>query len=607
METYRVKFTDIDSSEVSVNSSEGLKGFFNINAPKGTGEAKLFPKGSGDLIKRLIGYPCLTFPAIQDVLDFNSKYPCYVSAPCDLTINKGYAAITQYGVYAFQSVDGNITSNIDIKPITVVNGVEGFTLEIDSNDVVVEYTQATYDKYNSIGAKLKLNDGTPQDFDESLSVTLTETSLSDVVVTIVEGTIESSKVIFTVNQVSQTSIPLTLSIKDLELEDVTGDGLTADKSKFDVKISYKEDSYPHVFTSREISGNLDFQAELSDGTKNYIVDKVSKYSSIEISNINLEAIIEGTSPLGAISDSVTLVGESRVSNVDADSWSEAYKDIYDDVKIFIDPEGTIDSTVAGSLRANKKTSTIISVFDNYPGNIEKGSKLQGMDSETILTGTPDNKPIKQVRGFVQYYNKFKVYEGFTNTNYWTTFLGKVGIKLADIMVIASGGVAPMFLNDAQGLGGQLDVDFEDIYYTFSEEAQKNFDTIGVNPLFWDKNYGVYIGGQKTSFSKVGVISDWGFIGHSMAFDLFRDEVKQTILIPQIGKALSPKNYEIRGDQMQKLIDARVEGAKAIWDSARYEHVNIEENKALRKYVVKVWVKVFPFAEETELIFENVAQ
>jgi len=608
METYRVKFTDIDSSEIFLDEAKGLKGFFNISAPKGNKAGFLFPKGAEATIKRLIGYPSATYPAIQDVIDYNAKYSCYIAAPTIETTKKGYAAITQFGVYPFQSVDGDISGVGEESVVPIIDGEDGATVApIADTSVTITLTADAYAKYSKIsGLKVKLNSVTAVDFADFNETTF-DLTIDDATLDVDNYTLDwlvpitAANTLFTISQVSPTALPLRVNITDLQFVDTAAAGLDAAKTKFDLKLSYVEDNYPNKYVSQEISGNLDFTSELEDGTKNYIGDKISEYSSIEIANINLEIPIE--TGYTSLTGSTTIAGEARNTSDVAANWVEGQKDIYDDVKVFMDPEGTLTEETATSLRANNQTSSIISIFNNY--SVLEGTKLSKADSEVILTGTP--QPIKGIKGFVQYHNKFKISESFTNTSYWTSFIGKIGVKLSDIMVKALGGASPMFLDDARGLGGQLDVDFDKIFYTYSEDAQKNFDKIGVNAIFWDKNYGVYIGGQKTSFSRVGVISDWGYIGHSMAFDIFRDSVKQTVLIPQIGKALSPKYYEIRGDQMAKLISQRVDGTNPIWASARYEHVNKDQNKALRKYVVKVWVKVYPFAEETELIFENEAQ
>lgn len=95
----------------------------------------------------------------------------------------------------------------------------------------------------------------------------------------------------------------------------------------------------------------------------------------------------------------------------------------------------------------------------------------------------------------------------------------------------------------------------------------------------------------------------------MSFDLFKKAVRENVMMAQIGKPINPFYMNLRRTQTQNILNSRLIGPTAIWtDGAVYvEEVNTDQTKLENKFVIKVRVKVTPFSETVELIFNNVAQ
>jgi hypothetical protein len=95
----------------------------------------------------------------------------------------------------------------------------------------------------------------------------------------------------------------------------------------------------------------------------------------------------------------------------------------------------------------------------------------------------------------------------------------------------------------------------------------------------------------------------------MSFDLFRKEMKNVVMTPQIGKPISGIYMQLRTDQSNIILGKRLAGNSAIWNDGKIfiKEVNTPQTKAQNMFVIKARVQVIPFAEYVELIFENIGQ
>ena len=110
---FRLSFNDIDTSQALGVVDSFIRGYMVLKAPKGNALPTYFPRGSANKIISLIGVPSVTYPNIQDALDFNAQYGLYISSPASGSL--GYASyyggvyLTVYCLFNFDSVS-DITS-----------------------------------------------------------------------------------------------------------------------------------------------------------------------------------------------------------------------------------------------------------------------------------------------------------------------------------------------------------------------------------------------------------------------------------------------------------------------------------------------------------------
>jgi hypothetical protein len=286
-------------------------------------------------------------------------------------------------------------------------------------------------------------------------------------------------------------------------------------------------------------------------------------------------------------------------------WDKAGDELYNDTKIFFEPEcvSSLATTLANYRNTQYPFSTFITGIKVANGPTSSPSEVAAAVQAIVSarSGYPN------LTGLAYYCNEFRVTENYSGSTYWTIPTGAVASMLAKIMEDRLGGAAPMFVNENQ-LGGQISKSVKKQKYSFDAGSLDILDAAGVNPIILDTMYGLMITSQKTAQSPMA-LSDWSFLGHSMAFDLFRDEMKRSVMIPQIGKLIDPFHLSLRKDQTNVILRKRLQGATAIWAQgvAYVNEVNTPDTLMQNKFVIKVRVKVSPFSEYVELIFNNVNQ
>lgn len=172
-----------------------------------------------------------------------------------------------------------------------------------------------------------------------------------------------------------------------------------------------------------------------------------------------------------------------------------------------------------------------------------------------------------------------------------------------------GGVAPMWENQGTpAMGGQLKmVTVYKMRYKYSKSQLDKMDELNYNPIINDRQYGVMCVGQKTC--KDGEVTDWSYIGHASAFLNFIKQVRENVMIPQIGKANNPYYRTLRKEQVEQYLSKRLEGNNRIWaeasvDTSTADGVNDVHALRARKFVINVVIRVDIFSETVELNFTN---
>ena len=278
------------------------------------------------------------------------------------------------------------------------------------------------------------------------------------------------------------------------------------------------------------------------------------------------------------------------------------------VNIFFDPE--CDSINVPTIMNNLRTTTFpFSTFITgvKVANLVSISPSDVANAANAIVSARGNLP--NTTGLAYYCNEFWMTEAYNSTSYWNIPIGSIAGMLSRIMDFRLGGAAPMFTNEGNpAVGGQLNKSVIRQKYNFDATSLDTLDAAGVNPLILDTFYGLMITSQKTAQSALN-LTDWSYLGHQMSFDLFEAEVRQNVMLPQIGKLIDPFHMQMRKSQVQTLLNKRLAGPTTIWTDAKVfvQEVNTPDTMAQNNFMIKVRVKVTPFSEIVTLLFENVAQ
>ena len=287
-------------------------------------------------------------------------------------------------------------------------------------------------------------------------------------------------------------------------------------------------------------------------------------------------------------------GDDSFFDICSLGWAEAFNSKYDECSIFMETTGieALKSTLA-SLRATQKLSTMIS-----PKVI---TKAEFDDVDTIAVTA-------RLTGTAQYIGEFQVKDPYTGKKYWCMPIGDVGVNLSRIIEKKLGGWAPMWQNITGGLGGQLGRAVLKSKWDFSDEDTKVLDEKGLNPISFTADDGLMILSQKTTQDPTNT-TDWSYLGHTMSFDLFKRDIRDNVMRPQIGKPINDYWMNIRQQQADAILSKRLSGTQPIWSEGKMDiaSVNTATTKAMRKFCMKATVKVTVFSEKVELTFQNEAQ
>lgn len=198
-------------------------------------------------------------------------------------------------------------------------------------------------------------------------------------------------------------------------------------------------------------------------------------------------------------------------------------------------------------------------------------------------------------------------------SFYSSMVGARAVMQARIIEKNYGGSAPMYINDSNGLGGQLGslVGSSKLRYSFKDpDIRQKFANKNYNVVVSDPNYGVLITSQMTC--KSGALTDWSYIGHACAFLNLQKLIWDNVMTPQIGKANNPYFRELRAQQVQRYLDVRTGGSNSIWaaatvDTSTAPGVNDAAARKANKFVITVKVKVNIFSETVTLNFVNFPQ
>lgn len=288
-----------------------------------------------------------------------------------------------------------------------------------------------------------------------------------------------------------------------------------------------------------------------------------------------------------------------------EGWNHAFSSEYADVMLFIDPEFSQGvATTFASLRGNTHIFSTFVTGMRVP-NAPAMGKTEATAVVNALRVKRSGYPM--ITGLTYLVNELEVNDGYSSQKYWTIPVGSYATNLAKIMEDWQGGRSPSWTMD-QGVGGVLSVNASRQKYNFDKDMVDILDGAGLNAVTKSIDFGIMVVSDRTAQDPNNV-TDWSYLGHSMAFDLLKKEVRKTVMIPQIKKPINDTYISIREEQTAIILNKRLVGARRIWEEGLVDvrGVNNADTKAQKNFFIKIRVKVSPFSDYVTLILENIAQ
>lgn len=377
---------------------------------------------------------------------------------------------------------------------------------------------------------------------------------------------------------------------------------------------YEEGAFHNSAHAISFSGSLDNSAVSKSGSSLGFNTTNEEYTEQELVYVHAFDAFDKEDEFHAISGypSITLEGGTRTF---------AYKDTDDSYKKYtseelhnigwqyaIDEEFS-DVSIFFSSEKNMKDSNK-SLFFSIASSGPQIAKYTGfIFNETPETVSATATPLGYGR---EYWNicNIAVIDIDKGSRIFSPLTGARALMQARIIDNRYGGLAPMWEN-VQGMGGQLTmVSPYRMKYKYTKEQLAILDNLNYNPVIMDRQYGTMVVGQRTCQS--GALTDWSYIGHACAFMTCIKEIRNNVMIPQLGKKNNPYYRTLRAEQVNQILRKRIEGNDRIWaeavvDTSTADGVNdVYARKALR-FIISCKVKVDIFSEYVVLNFYNEEQ
>lgn len=205
-----------------------------------------------------------------------------------------------------------------------------------------------------------------------------------------------------------------------------------------------------------------------------------------------------------------------------------------------------------------------------------------------------------------YTNWELIEDSYNNSYVWTSGMGKVAVKYAQMNDVFDG-LAPAGIDDASGHGGQLKTGFRVIRreYDYTDHELQMLDENQINPIIKNDFYGNMIYGDRTLQVSN---SDTSYIPHRRLFNYIIENVSVQILDKQIFKLNDQINRLLVKSQTETFL-APILALNLIRDLYVQcdETNNNDDVLQLRQFVLDIFIKVTPFSEFVKLRLTRLPQ
>lgn len=333
--------------------------------------------------------------------------------------------------------------------------------------------------------------------------------------------------------------------------------------------------------------------------KNIYIEEIFENNDYVQVIVNDDADLDDAA-IATFTDDTSIVGfagGSRGSAIDitelTTGWNYFQQAINYPAGIFMDPTSE---------------SGVVTLLDTLRGTYQKYAfyilALPAGETATEAIATKQGYGVSN-SGLAFYWNRAKVQDTYNNSSFWTSLIGRVGQKLAQMADIYNGG-APMW-QDENNHGGQLGTGILELEYSPTESELQSLDEAGINPLTFYPGYGTMVVSQRTGQSPNN-LSDTSWIAHRRLFDYIISNTLDQVLTYQIGK-LNDEYHRRLAASKGEIIMAPIlaEGLLSDYFIQCDLNNNDDNARAQRKFVYSLFVKVTPYSETIEFRFTNIAQ
>lgn len=590
-DTWRIQTILNDQSAVT-RPSVGSVGATVIRAPKGNAVPLFFAPGQEKRILNMFGTPSSSWPDIWEAIQYNKEFPLWISAP---------SADSYHG-------------GLIVRPA----GTQAFSGGVST---VASFTFSAFPQYEDMGT----GDGSTTNFTFTVG-NYTDYSAGTLEI-VVDGTMENIVVSGSAPEVLTGDNGTGTFTEATGVVDYTLN--TAPSSGEVIEVYYQLDISDAYFVLFDKSPSIDeLAAKIThDGT--YFVIDAARKSGLTYTQLagypKNGSIVDGTKDgFGATVFIDDLLADTDFVGGIANT-AATFSSFVDDTD-YVDFDGgsrgttTITELTTGwDYFQQKRTypvdiffdttavSGISALFAVLRSTYQKYSAYLMPLANSAASEAVANKVIESVssRGVYYYWNWARVRDSYNNSSFWTTLMGSVATKHAQMYNVYNG-LAPAWI-DENGHGGQISAGVIEMAYDPSEVELQAMDVGAVNPIVFDPQYGVMIVSQKTSLTS---LSDYSYIGHSRTADYIIKNTLEQVLPYQIVKlndADHRNRASIKASSILSPLGIAPVNLLREWVVICDETNNTDEVLNRREFLIEIRVKFTPFSESIKLIFTNVDQ
>jgi len=520
-----------------------------------------YPKQTSRILD-YFGIPNTNNVAVAEILQYNNKYPIWVSAPSTGGKHAG-VLVTKTGTEALISGIADISSdtfNFASIPVTepatqVADGViTNFTLTIaDFANYVNQSIDATV---AGVSVAITASDAEPEVLTSTLgSGTFTRaTGVFDFTFTDAPAANSAIDIVYNVNRSSDAYFAVfdkNPQVSDLKIK-IKGSNLST--GSFEATL-YKENR-SSVGTYKTVSNwpkTLSTVPNTRDGfnTNIYMEDYLVNndyISTVVNSALTVSTFVDYTASLLMTGG---LRGTTSATEL-ATGWDYFKQTNKYPADIFFDV--TADSSIPAIFETLSDSYQLYSSYIVPMPNTSSATAIT--NSTSIMT---DNKNISF------YWGWGKIYNSYTDSYLASPLTGRIALRYGDMYDIFNAG-APAWYNENGLHGGQLGSGIQELFYDADDTAQKALEDARINPIINHPTFGVMLARERTSQS---LQSAYASIGHTRLANYIVSNVL-TVLPYQL--------YKLNDNAHRSSVKAQIESILS--------PITAEPNNYLDSYIVK---------------------